>query len=550
MSLSDELAYMSAAEMARRVRARDLSPVEIVDAFLERIEARNPGITAFVHVGAEDARSEAKRAEREVMSGAALGPLHGIPTAIKDLNGLKPGWPATYGGIRAFRSHLADRSSPFVERMERAGAIHLGLTNSPVFGFRGTCDNYLFGPSRNPFDVTRNTGGSSGGSAGAVADGLLPLAQGTDGGGSIRIPSSFSGVYGYKASAGRVPHVARPNAFNGASPFLFDGAITRTVEDSALALTVLAGYDSRDPFSRDEEVDWLGATRRSIRGMKVAYSPRLDVFPVDPRVSEVIAKAVRAFEEAGAHVEEVEVGIRRPQQELSDLWCRLIMVNMLLNLETIKGQGVDLVGDHPADLPPEIHAWIETGNRLTIHDIARDQAMRTEVYDAIQGVLDTHDLLVTPALACLPVENTDDGNTVGPTEVNGEAIDPLIGWCLTYPINFTGHPAASVPAGLAGGLPVGMQVVGRRHADVDVLAASAVFERMRPWQDTYEICRNRATAPPPPSDGRGWSGEATGAPGAAQRPDQHCGRSPLMVSLNIGDGRKRRAPFSDWRAHP
>ena len=496
MSLSDELAYMSAAEMARRVRARDLSPVEIVDAFLERVEARNPGVTAFVHVGAEDARSEAKRAEREVMSGDALGPLHGIPTAIKDLNGLKPGWPATYGGIRAFRNHLADRSSPFVERMERAGAIHLGLTNSPVFGFRGTCDNYLFGPSRNPFDVTRNTGGSSGGSAGAVADGLLPLAQGTDGGGSIRIPSSFSGVYGYKASAGRVPHVARPNAFNGASPFLFDGAITRTVEDSALALTVLAGYDSRDPFSRDEEVDWLGATRRSIRGMKVAYSPRLDVFPVDPRVSEVVAKAVRAFEEAGAHVEEVEVGIRRPQQELSDLWCRLIMVNMLLNLETIKGQGVDLVGDHPEDLPPEIHAWIETGNRLTIHDIARDQAMRTEVYDALQGVLDTHDLLVTPALACLPVENTDDGNTVGPTEVNGEAIDPLIGWCLTYPINFTGHPAASVPAGLADGLPVGMQVVGRRHADVDVLAASAVFERMRPWQDTYEICRNRATALP------------------------------------------------------
>ena len=497
MSLSDELAYMSAAEMARRVRTRDLSPVEIVDAFLERIEARNPSITAFVHVAAEDARNEAKRAEREVMAGAALGPLHGIPTAIKDLNGLKPGWPATYGGIRAFRSHLADRSSPFVERMERAGAIHLGLTNSPVFGFRGTCDNYLFGPSRNPFDTARNTGGSSGGSAGAVADGLLPLAQGTDGGGSIRIPSSFSGVFGYKASAGRVPHVARPNAFNGASPFLFDGAITRTVEDSALALTALASYDSRDPFSLDEEVDWLGATRRSIRGLKVAFSPNLDVFPVDPRVSDTVATAVRAFEEAGAHVEEVEVGIGRPQGELSDLWCRMILGNMLLNLEYIKELGVDLVGDHPEDLPPEIHAWIETGNRLTLLDFARDQAVRTEVYDAVQGVLDTHDLLVTPTLACLPVENAGDGNTVGPTEVNGEAIDPLIGWCLTYPINFTGHPAASVPAGLAGGLPVGMQIVGGRHADVDVLAASAVFERMRPWRDTYEICRNRETTPPP-----------------------------------------------------
>ncbi|MCY4451295.1 MAG: amidase family protein [Immundisolibacterales bacterium] len=497
MSLSDELAYTSAAELARRVRSRDLSPVEIVDAFLERIEARNPGITAFVHVAAEDARSEAKRAEREVMAGDALGPLHGIPTAIKDLNGLKPGWPGTFGGIRAFSNFVADRWCPFAERMERAGAIHLGLTNSPVFGFRGTCDNYLFGPSRNPFDTRRNTGGSSGGSAGAVADGLLPLAQGTDGGGSIRIPSSWSGVYGFKASAGRLPHVARPNAFNGSSPFLFDGAITRTVEDSALALTVLAGYDSRDPFSLDEEIDWLGATRRSIRGMKVAYSPNLDVFPVDPRVAEVVATAVRAFEEAGAHVEEVEVGIRRSQRELSDLWCRLIMANLLLNLEVIKERGIDLLGEHPDDLPPEIHAWIETGKRMTIHDVIRDQAVRTEVYDAVQGVLDTHDLLVTPSLACLPVENADDGNTVGPTEVNGEAIDPLIGWCLTYPINFTGHPAASVPAGLADGLPVGMQIVGGRHADVDVLAASAVFERLRPWQDRYEICRKRETALPP-----------------------------------------------------
>ena len=198
----------------------------------------------------------------------------------------------------------------------------------------------------------------------------------------------------------------------------------------------------------------------------------------------------------GAHVEEVEVGIRRPQAELSDLWCRLIMANMLLNLEYLKELGVDLLGEHPEDLPPEIHAWIETGRRLTLLDFARGQAVRTEVYDAIQGVLDTHDLLVTPALACLPVENAGDGNTVGPTEVNGEAIDPLIGWCLTYPINFTGHPAASIPAGLAGGLPVGMQIVGRRHADADVLAASAVFERLRPWQGTYELCRNRETTRP------------------------------------------------------
>ena len=497
MSLSDELAYESAGELARKVRARDLSPVEIVDAFLERIEVRNPSITAFVHVAFEDARREAKKAERDVMSGEALGPLHGVPSAIKDLFDFKPGWTSTYGGIRALKDHVADHYCPFAERMERAGAIHLGKTNSPVLGFRGVCDNYLFGPSRNPFDLRRNTGGSSGGSAGAVADGLLPLAEGTDGGGSIRIPSSWCGVYGYKASAGRLPLVSRPNAFGGTSPFLFEGAITRTVEDSALALSVLAGYDSRDPFSLDEEVDFPAATRRSIHGMKVAYSSDLDVFPVDPRVKEVVGKAVRAFEEAGAHIEEVKVGINRSQQELSDLWCRMIMPPTLSFLDVCKEQGIDLLGEHRADLPPELHAWIETANRLTLRDVMHDQAMRTEVYDAIQGVLDEYDLLVTPTLACLPVENGDDRNTVGPAEINGEAVDPLIGWCLTYPINFTGHPAATVPAGLADGLPVGMQIVGRRYADTDVLAASAVFERLRPWRETYRICRARETTRPP-----------------------------------------------------
>lgn len=491
MTIADELAYISAAELAQKIRRRELSPVEVVDAFIERIEARNPSITALVFYGFDDAREAAKKAEQALMSGAALGPLHGVPTAIKDLFDFKPGWTSTYGGIRALKDHVVDHYCPFAERMERAGAIHLGKTNSPVLGFRGVCDNYLFGPSRNPFDVSRNTGGSSGGSAGAVADGLLPLAEGTDGGGSIRIPSSWCGVYGYKASAGRLPFVSRPNAFLGTSPFLFEGAITRTVEDSALALSVLAGYDSRDPFSLDESVDYMAATRRSIQGMKIAYSPDLGVFPVDPRVTEAVAKAVRAFEEAGAHVEEVTVGIKRSQQELSDLWCRMIMPPSLLFFEAYKEQGIDLLGQHAGDLPPQVHAWVERVGKMSVLDTLHDQSMRSEVYDAIQGVLDNYDFLVTPTLACLPVENGDDGDTVGPSAINGETVDPLIGWCLTYPINFTGHPAATVPAGLADGLPVGMQIVGGRYADADVLAASAVFERLRPWQDDYKICQAR-----------------------------------------------------------
>jgi amidase/aspartyl-tRNA(Asn)/glutamyl-tRNA(Gln) amidotransferase subunit A len=425
------------------------------------------------------------------MSGAALGPLHGVPCAIKDLFDFKPGWKATFGGIRALEGFVSDTHCAFAERIEQAGAILIGKTNSPVMGFRGTCDNPLFGPTRNPFDLARNSGGSSGGSAAAVADGLLPLAEGTDGGGSIRIPASWCGVYGYKASFGRVPFFGGPNAFVGTAPFLFEGPITRTVEDAALALTALAGYHPRDPYSLDESVDFGVATRRGIEGWKIAYSPNLDVFPVDRRVAEVVAGAVRAFEEAGAHVEEVEVGIARPQQELSDLWCRLITPGSLHAFEMFKAGGIDLLADHRDDLPPQLLEWLERGRRYSTLDLARDQALRTEIYHAIQGVLNRYDLLVTPTLACLPVENRSDGDTVGPSAVEGEAVDPLIGWCLTYPINFTGHPAASIPAGLADGLPVGMQIVGRRYADSDVLAASAAFERLRPWRQTYEICAGR-----------------------------------------------------------
>ena len=491
MARSDELAYVSATDLAARIRRRELSPVEVVDAFIERIETRNPSINAFVFKGYDDARDAARAAEQALMSGAELGPLHGVPSAIKDLFDFKPGWKSTFGGIRALRDTVIDARCVFAERIEQAGAILVGKTNSPVMGFRGTCDNYLFGPTSTPFDVTRNSGGSSGGGAAAVADGLVPFAEGTDGGGSIRIPASFCGVYGYKASFGRVPVVLRPDAFGGATPFIHEGPITRTVDDAALALNALAGYDPRDPFSLDEQIDFTLATRRSIKGFRIAYSPDLDVYPVDPRVAEVVRRAVDAFAEAGAVVEEVKLGVKRDQMELADLWCSLIMPLNVATIEGFKAHGLDLVRDHPEDLPPDYRAWLERGYALTAQDVIRDQVMRTEVYDAIQGVLADHDLLVSPTLACLPPPNATDGDTRGPAEINGVAVNRLIGWCMTYFVNYSGHPAASIPAGLAEGLPVGMQIIGRRYADADVLAASAVFERLRPWAATYDACRSR-----------------------------------------------------------
>jgi amidase len=487
----DELAYVSAAELAERVRRRSLSPVEIVESCIERIELRNPSLNAFVFKGFEDARREAKRAERMVMSGDATGPLHGVPSAIKDLFDFKPGWPFTFGGVRAMKDCVAQWHCVFAERVEKAGAILLGKTNSPTMGLRGTCDNYLFGPTRNPFDPDKNAGGSSGGSAAAVADGLVPFAEGTDAGGSIRIPAAWCNLVGFKASFGRVPVVMRPNAFAGDTPFVFEGPISRTVEDAALVLNVLAGYDSRDPFSLETSEDFLAATRRSIKGWKIAYSPDFDVFPIDPAIRAVVDDAVRAFADAGAIVEEVRLGIKRTQRELSDAWTRLMMPLNIGALEGMKAFGIDLLGQHRGDFPPEYLRWIDLGQTLSAMDVVRDQTIRSEVYDSIQNVLATHDLLVSPTLAAMPVDNAADGNTIGPTKVNGEDVDPLIGWCLTYLTNFSGHPSASIPAGLSKGLPVGMQLVGRRYADSDVLTAAACFERLRPWKDAYRICAER-----------------------------------------------------------
>lgn len=493
MATNDELAYTTASELASRIRRRELSPVEVVDAFIARIEERNPSLNAFIYEGFEDAREDAERAADAVVSGEPLGWLHGVPTAIKDLFDFRPGWPATFGGVRAFEDFVADFWCVYGERMHNDGAILMGKTNSPVMGFRGTCDNPMFGATCNPFDTSRNTGGSSGGGAASVADGLLPIAEGTDGGGSIRIPAAWCNVYGYKASFGRVPCVVRPNAWGNSTPFIYEGPLTRTVEDAALALNVLSGYHPDDPYALDEEHDFTAALRKPVTGMKIAYSPDFGVYPVDPQVAELVAEAVRAFEEAGAHVEEVDIDLDIDQHELSDLWCRQIMLVNIDTFENFKSMGIDLLGDHRDDFPPQYIHWMEETRAMTVPELSADYRMRTAVYDAIQGVLGDHDLLVTPTLATMPVENADEpGTTVGPSQINGVEVDELIGWCMTYFTNFSGHPSASVPAGLVDGLPVGMQVIGRRYADEDVLAASAAIERVRPWHQHYERAAQRS----------------------------------------------------------
>lgn len=483
----------TARDIAARVRSRQVSAAEILDAAISRIEARDPSLGAFVHRGFEDARARACAIDARIRAGEDVGPLAGVPTAQKDLFNFYPGWPSTFGGLAPLKQFSRDMKTIYPARMERAGAIVVGATNSPVLGFRGTCDNPLFGPTRNPFDTRYNSGGSSGGSAAAVADGMLPVAGATDGGGSIRIPASWCGVYGFQPSFGRVPLVMRPNGFGAAAPFIYEGPVTRTVEDAALAMSALSGPDAMDPFSIHDDVDWLGTVHRPVRGLRIGFTPGF-CFPVEPAVAEAVTKAVGAFDAAGMSIEPVDVELPGSHGELSELWCRMMAGGLAAVVDGFKAQGLDMLADFPGSIPEDLAHWIGVARSQTPHEHYRDQMLRTRVYDMLQGLLARYDLIVCPTTACLPVLNGTDGDTKGPSSIAGAAINPLIGFCLTFFTNFSGNPAASLPAGLVNSLPVGLQIIGRRWADADVLAASAAFEAARPWIDDYAICAARALA--------------------------------------------------------
>jgi len=490
MAVTD-IAYRSAVDLADAMARRLLSPVEVMEETLSLVETREPSLNAIVFRGFDEARDAARAAEEALARGVQHGPLTGVPVLMKDLFDFKPGWPATFGGIPAMVEHTIDAYCIWAERMEAAGAIIIGKGNSPALGFRGACDNYLFGPTRNPFDTSKNSGGSSGGSAAAVADGLVPIAEGTDGGGSIRIPAAWCGVVGSQPSAGRVPVMVRPNAFSGVSPFIYEGPITRNIADAALAMSVLAGPHPADPFCALDTLDYESSLGRGVEGWTIGYSPDLGVYPVQSEIAGVVEAAVRAFEEAGATVVEVDIDLDLDQRELADLWCRLILPLSLDAFANLAREGLDILGEHRSDLPPEFLRWADHVAGMTAMEYFDDNSTRSRVFDALQTVMADHDVLVSPTLACMPVENLTNGETRGPTVIEGVEVDPLIGWCMTYFTNFTGYPAVSVPAGLSNGLPVGMQVIGRRGADLDVLTAAAAFERARPWDHIYEIPANR-----------------------------------------------------------
>jgi amidase/aspartyl-tRNA(Asn)/glutamyl-tRNA(Gln) amidotransferase subunit A len=480
MGAPGEICFTPARELAARVRSRELSPVEVVDAFLSRIEEHGGRTNAYVTVMDESARAAARRAERTLMAGRPLGPLHGVPVAIKDM--VATAGVRTTLGSRAFSEWIPTEDGREVRVLTGAGAIVLGKTNTPEFAARGTTDNPVFGPTSTPFAPGHNAGGSSGGSAAAVADGLAALGQGSDGGGSIRIPASCCGIFGIKATFGRVPAGSRPNAWFTHTPNLQSGPLARDVADAALMLAVMAAPDPRDPLALPGwDVDPVAACEDGIAGLRVGFSPDLGDFPVEPEVAALVADAVRALEGAGATVEPAEVRFPRPHDELTHLWRRQVGVLYAIDAALFARAGIDLLGEHRDALTPELVELMELGRRQSAVEHRLDDVARTEVLDTVEELFGHVDLLVTPTLGAPPPPNAADGNTLGPRGIDGRPVEPGIGWCLTHPFNFSGHPAASVPAGRLDGLPVGMQIVGRRFADATVLAAGRALERLRPW---------------------------------------------------------------------
>jgi aspartyl-tRNA(Asn)/glutamyl-tRNA(Gln) amidotransferase subunit A len=471
MRSDQDLPFLSAVELTEAYRARTLSPIEVVDAILSRIERVNPGLNAFTIVLGEEARESARRAEEVIQRGNDRQPLLGIPFTIKDLTATK-GIP-TARGSKAFAGVIPDEDGISMERLHAAGGVFLGKTTTPELGNKGITESPLTGTTSNPWKRTHTAGGSSGGAAAATAAGLGPLAEGTDGGGSIRIPASCCGVVGLKPSYGRVP-LYRPTS--GFGTLAHDGPITRTVADAALMLSVLAGPDVRDPLClSDVPEDYPRAVvQPSVRGLRVAYSRNLGLVAVDPEVVARTDAAAAVFaSELGAAVDEATPDLPDPEEAMMVMWSVTEGVAAVDEvLPRVKRDDVD----------PSLLELADRGERISAFDYFRAaHAFRGRYYAGMRRFFERYDLLLTPTLAVPPFPHP--GWMPGPGEIGGRPINPFLGWLLTFPFNLTGQPAISVPCGFSrDGLPIGLQIVGRVRADGALLRAAAAYEEAAPWK--------------------------------------------------------------------
>jgi len=460
-----DLCYTPATKLIPLIRSRKLSPVEVTKAVLERIERLNPTLNAFCTVTADSAMKAARAAEQAVMKRKKLGPLHGIPFSIKDLAftaGVK-----TMSGSHIFADRVPDHDAPYVRRLKEAGGILIGKTTAPEFGWKALSGCPLTGDTRNPWNTAMNTGGSSAGAGAAAAAGLGPLHHGSDGAGSIRVPSAFCGVFGHKPSYGRVPQW--PVSNNDYTTH--NGPMTWTVGDAALMLSLIAGPDDWDRTSLDAEpADYTGKLNRGVKGLRVAWSPNLDGLRVDPEVAEVVKRAVGAFKELGCKVEEVKPGFADTHDMIRLMWPA-----------HYAGSWSQYLPKWRDKMDPGFVACIEAGLRVSLADYIDTRGRKLAYWDTVRPLFEKYDLLLTPSVsvAAFPL------GRLNPEHWPQHEWDWL-GWAsFSYRFNFTGQPACSLPAGFTkAGLPVGLQVVGRRLADLTVLQAAAAFEKARPWQKT------------------------------------------------------------------
>lgn len=458
----------TATELGKLMKQKELSPVEVVNAFLGRIDNLNTKWNAFVTIN-EQAIEEAKKAEESILKGEQLGKLHGIPIAIKDLTPTK-GILTTFGSP-VFKDYIPDYDPIFLKRIKAAGGIVLGKTNTPEFGHKGTTDNPLFGVTKNPWDETLTPGGSSGGSAVAVAAKLVPFAEGSDGGGSIRIPASFTGIFGFKPTYGVVPHEGdRDNLFGSEHPYLQNGPMARTVEDAELLFSVMKGYDANHPGSIPNSNEGFNDRNGNIKGLKIAYTRDFGMYEISEDVNLVIDKAVQLFSELGCQVEEVEMDLTLSIKELvrtfSGMWC--------VKMASSYGSLYDL---DSASFSDGVARLIEIGRKFRAVDYKALELKRTIVWKKIQTILNSYDLLLSPTTAVTAFEL----QLQGPSMINGKRVNPGSDWMMTQIYNLTGHPAASLPVGLTtAGLPVGLQVAGNRFADDLVLQACKAYENTFP----------------------------------------------------------------------
>ncbi|GHH62237.1 amidase [Streptosporangium violaceochromogenes] len=460
--------YLTAIEMLELLRAGQVGAVELLDAHLRRIEEVNPRVNAIVTLTAERALAEAKEADRDLARGRVRGPLHGLPVAHKDLTDTA-GIRTTYGSP-LFANHVPEHDSPIVRRMRAAGAVTIGKTNTPEFGTGSHTVNELFGATRNPYDLSRSAGGSSGGAAAALAAGMVPLADGSDMGGSLRNPASFCNVVGLRPTPGRVPSPS-PSAWFTLG---VAGPMARTVADLALLMSVIAGFDAASPLTVTEGGEvFAGALETDPRGLRVAWSPDLGGLPVDEETARVTARAPAVLAELGARVEPVELDLSDAEEAFRTYraWYYALAY-----------------GDLPREaLGPNVRWNVERGLEVTGAGLARAERLRSGLYRRMARFFETHDFLVAPVsqVPPFPVEEPYV------TEIGGRALPDYLAWMRSaYWISVLHAPAISVPCGFtSGGLPVGVQIVGRPFDDLGVLRLAHAFERATGHGGRRPACR-------------------------------------------------------------